>query len=792
MAEWTGRVRRRFGLGLLAAGSVLTGLSCGGEDIAAPSTGSIEITTVTSGAEPDGNDYAVTIDGGAETAIGANSTLRRDDLQPGSHTVQLTGMASNCVVQGENPRTLEVRSGEPAPVEFMISCTATTGRLEISTSTAGPGPDLDGYTLILDGAEHGAIGASGTMVAPGLTDGDHSVGLSGVAANCQVQGDNPRLVTVIAGASATVALVVSCTAPPTAAGTVRVATSTTGVDLDLNGYAVALDGATTQPVGVNAVLTLTNVAAGAHTLQFSGVAGNCSASGTNPRAISVTAGETATVAFEVTCVATNGTIRVSVTTSGSPVDPNGYMAKLDDLDPGLSIESTGFASFTAVPAGDHTVTLADVASNCSITGGASQPITVATGDTSELDFVVTCTTHTGDLEISTTTTGDNPDPDGYTTTVDDGSAQAIGTNGTLPIPALAPGTHRVTLAGLARNCSVQGVNPLDVTVSAGQKAAATFAVLCTAVLVTYRAIDLGTLGGAYSTARAINSAGQVVGSAGLPGGDPENGLPNAHAFLWENGVMTDLGTLGGGYSSAEDINDAGQVVGYSTTGSGVTHGFRWDKGVMTDLGSLGGDVSDAMGINPAGQVVGTSYTPILPISGGHPRAYLWQAGVMTNLGTLGGNASFATDINDQGQVVGHSEISGPNSGFHAFLWENGVMLDLGNSNEATGINSAGQVVGNNFGGHAFLWEKGVRTDLGTLGGSWSRADGINSAGQVVGASPTAQGFDRGFVWEKGVMTELGTLGGGFSGASDINDEGQVVGYSNPATGLQHATLWIRE
>ena len=84
---------------------------------------------------------------------------------------------------------------------------------------------------------------------------------------------------------------------------------------------------------------------------------------------------------------------------------------------------------------------------------------------------------------------------------------------------------------------------------------------------------------------------------------------------------------GGGYSSAEDINDAGQVVGYSTTGSGVTHGFRWDKGVMTDLGSLGGDVSDAMGINPAGQVVGTSYTPIPPISGGHPRAYLWQAGV---------------------------------------------------------------------------------------------------------------------------------------------------------------------
>ena len=519
MAEWTGRVRRRFGLGLLAAGSVLTGLSCGGEDIAAPSTGSIEITTVTSGAEPDGNDYAVTIDGGAETAIGANSTLRRDDLQPGSHTVQLTGMASNCVVQGENPRTLEVRSGEPAPVEFAISCTATTGSLEISTSTAGPGPDLDGYTLILDGTEHGAIGASGTMVAPGLTDGDHSVGLSGVAANCQVQGDNPRLVTVIAGASATVALVVSCTAPPTAAGTVRVGTSTTGVDLDLNGYAVALDGATTQPVGVNAVLTLTNVAAGAHTLQFSGVAGNCSASGTNPRAISVTAGETATVAFEVTCVATNGTIRVSVTTSGSPVDPNGYMAKLDGLDPGLSIESTGFASFTAVPGATTRSRLPmsprTAASLVEHRSRSRSPREILPNLISSLLVPPTRGTSRSALPRPGTTRIRI----GYTTTVDDGSAQAIGTNGTLPIPALAPGTHRVTLAGLARNCSVQGVNPLDVTVSAGQKAAATFAVLCTAVLVTYRAIDLGTLGGAYSTARAINSAGQVVGSAGLPGGE---------------------------------------------------------------------------------------------------------------------------------------------------------------------------------------------------------------------------------------------------------------------------------
>ena len=59
----------------------------------------------------------------------------------------------------------------------------------------------------------------------------------------------------------------------------------------------------------------------------------------------------------------------------------------------------------------------------------------------------------------------------------------------------------------------------------------------------------------------------------------------------------DLGTLGGTYSSASGINDNGQVVGYSYTSSGEMHAMSWTReGGMVDLGTLGGGVSDATAV----------------------------------------------------------------------------------------------------------------------------------------------------------------------------------------------------
>ncbi len=84
-------------------------------------------------------------------------------------------------------------------------------------------------------------------------------------------------------------------------GSIAVAISTTGTNLDPDGYSVALPGDPLQPVGVNGVLTISNVAAGDWSVPLYGVAANCAVAGLNPVAVTVTNGATAEVEFAVVC-----------------------------------------------------------------------------------------------------------------------------------------------------------------------------------------------------------------------------------------------------------------------------------------------------------------------------------------------------------------------------------------------------------------------------------------------------------------------------------------------------------
>ncbi|MFL5495980.1 MAG: hypothetical protein ACJ8DC_16470 [Gemmatimonadales bacterium] len=208
MGERSGRLlRRQAGLRVLAAVALLAGVSCGG-DIAVPSR-TIVITTTTSGPDADPDGYALSVDGGADQAIGLNATATLD-VAAGDHSVQLSGVMENCAVQGANPQAVTVDAGGSAAVGFGITCADTDGTLEVTASTTGPTPDADGYTLTVDSAIARPLEINASLTVPALPPGSHRLALAGVAANCTVEEPNPRTVTTAAGATTSVAFAVSC------------------------------------------------------------------------------------------------------------------------------------------------------------------------------------------------------------------------------------------------------------------------------------------------------------------------------------------------------------------------------------------------------------------------------------------------------------------------------------------------------------------------------------------------------------------------------------------------------
>jgi len=348
--------------------------------------------------------------------------------------------------------------------------------------------------------------------------------------------------------------------------------------------------------------------------------------------------------------------------------------------------------------------------------------------------------------------------------------------------------------------------------------------------------DLGTLpGGNSSAAYWINDQGLIMGGSENGFVDPITGLPEQVAVLWrQNGEIVDLGTLGGNFSFANAMNNRGRVIGlalntvpdpYSMLGLGTeTHAFIWRNGYMEDLGTLGGPDSWASAINEHGEVAGWAYinstpnadngvcTPNVPTQD----PVLWRTdGRMIDLGTFGGTcgyvAAFAGPgsggaINNSGQVVGTSNLAG-NQTHHAFLWNEGSLTDLGtlggDNSEAYWINDLGEIVGRAdvpgalHNHHAFLWKNGKMKDLGKAKG-WpcSTAIDINSRGQVIiDTGICGLGGGPGLLWENGALYDLNTLIPAHSGfhigdVNYINDRGEIAATGILPNGDQHAIVLI--
>src|SRR5438445_530728 len=363
----------------------------------APPTGSMAVTTSTSGGTPDPDGYAYSVDGATPQPIADNQTITLTGVATGSHTVVLSGLAGNCTVSGGTSRTVTVTASQTVTASFTVSCPTPpppTGSLAVTTSTSGGTPDPDGYAYSVDGATPQPIADNQTITLTGVATGSHTVVLSGLAANCTVSGGTSRTVTVSAGQTVTASFTVSCPTPPPPTGSLAVTTSTSGATPDPDGYAYSVDGATPQPIADNQTITLTGVATGSHTVVLSGLAGNCTVSGGTSRTVTVTAGQTVTASYTISCPTPpppTGSLAVTTSTSGATPDPDGYAYSVDGATP-QPIADNQTITLTGVATGSHTVVLSGLAANCTVSGGTSRTVTVTAAQTVTASYTISCPT----------------------------------------------------------------------------------------------------------------------------------------------------------------------------------------------------------------------------------------------------------------------------------------------------------------------------------------------------------------------------------------------------------------
>lgn len=170
-------------------------------------------------------------------------------------------------------------------------------------------------------------------------------------------------------------------------------------------------------------------------------------------------------------------------------------------------------------------------------------------------------------------------------------------------------------------------------------------------------------GGYYSDAWAygLSDSGYVVGQAtGSRDG-------RVRAYVWRQGAQQELGTFGGASSSAVAVNNKGDAVGTADLPDGSYHAFVYRKGLMRDLGTLGGALSWASAINDAGQVVGGAQ-----VADGSSRAFIHANGLTTTLPTPPDAPANAWDINSTGVVLGSYTTNRP----HYFLYDGDQLREL--------------------------------------------------------------------------------------------------------------------
>jgi hypothetical protein len=108
----------------------------------AASVGGIRVATVTGGSALDPNGYVLSlvVTGGVarSVSVGINATATLLDVPTGTHRVELSDVASNCIVTPPNPRTITVVESQTMDSTFNVLCQAQPAARRLSLRNSIP------------------------------------------------------------------------------------------------------------------------------------------------------------------------------------------------------------------------------------------------------------------------------------------------------------------------------------------------------------------------------------------------------------------------------------------------------------------------------------------------------------------------------------------------------------------------------------------------------------------------------------------------------------------------------
>lgn len=172
----------------------------------------------------------------------------------------------------------------------------------------------------------------------------------------------------------------------------------------------------------------------------------------------------------------SGNIRVNLAVSGAAPDADGCLVSVDGGDAQRLLDGERLL-FVGLSVGTHTVSISDMATNCTVENGASRTVTVGANETAIVFFAVDCPPPPA-LQVTTQTAGSMIAQDGYEVVIDGTITRVIGLSDVATFEDVALGQYSVELTGLAGSCRVIGGNPVRVNITEGGVTKVDFGIAC--------------------------------------------------------------------------------------------------------------------------------------------------------------------------------------------------------------------------------------------------------------------------------------------------------------------------